>query len=211
MTVQTTLDRLKTYFEDMYQAHGSDPIGVGWNSHEAQTIRFEQLLKLVQDPSESFTIIDYGCGYGALAQYLMERNYTFTYAGYDMSPSSVQAAQELYKDVPSCTFTDDPADLQPADYVVGSGLFGIRLDSTQEEWDAHVLETISILWSLSKKGMAFNSLTSYSDPEKMRPELYYPDPCILFDHCKRNFSRWVSLLHDYGLYDFTILVRQDTH
>ena len=52
-------------------------------------------------------------------------------------------------------------------------------------------------------------LTSYSDPDRMRPDLYYGDPCRLFDHCKRRYSRHVALLHDYGLYEFTILVRLD--
>ncbi|MBC7939785.1 MAG: class I SAM-dependent methyltransferase, partial [Chitinophagaceae bacterium] len=38
---------------------------------------------------------------------------------------------------------------------------------------------------------------------------YYPDPLDLFDVCKRRFSRNVALLHDYGLYAFTILVRKE--
>ena len=41
----------------------------------------------------------------------------------------------------------------------------------------------------------------------MRPDLFYADPCWLFDQCKRRHSRDVALLHDYGLYEFTILVR----
>jgi hypothetical protein len=43
----------------------------------------------------------------------------------------------------------------------------------------------------------------------MRPDLYYGDPCALFDHCKRRYARNVAVLHDYGLYEFTILVRKD--
>ena len=35
------------------------------------------------------------------------------------------------------------------------------------------------------------------------------DPAFFFDWCKRNFSRHVSLLHDYGLYEFTLLTRKD--
>ena len=38
--------------------------------------------------------------------------------------------------------------------------------------------------------------------------LYYADPCALFDYCKRNFSRNVALLHDYKIYDFTLIVRK---
>lgn len=54
-------------------------------------------------------------------------------------------------------------------------------------------------------------LTKYSDADRMaeRPDLFFGDPLFFFDFCKRNFSRNVALLHDYGLYDFTILVRKD--
>jgi hypothetical protein len=58
-------------------------------------------------------------------------------------------------------------------------------------------------------GFAFNCLTAYSDAHKMQSYLYYADPCRLFDLCKRRYSRNVALLHDYGLYEFTILVRKE--
>jgi len=39
--------------------------------------------------------------------------------------------------------------------------------------------------------------------------LYYGDPFLFFDYCKRNISRYVSLLHDYPLYEWTIIVRKE--
>jgi hypothetical protein len=42
----------------------------------------------------------------------------------------------------------------------------------------------------------------------MRSDLHYADPGRLFDYCKRRFARNVALLHDYGLYEFTLLVRK---
>jgi hypothetical protein len=83
----------------------------------------------------------------------------------------------------------------------------LRLTTKDENWRAYILETIKNFADLSTKGFAFNMLTLYSDAEKMRPDLYYGDPTFFFDHCKRNYSRNVALLHDYELYDFTILVR----
>ncbi len=61
---------------------------------------------------------------------------------------------------------------------------------------------------LSARGFSVNFLTKYSDADHMRPHLYYADPCYLFDYCKRNFSRNVALLHDYEVYDFTLIVRK---
>jgi hypothetical protein len=62
---------------------------------------------------------------------------------------------------------------------------------------------------LSRRGFAFNALTSYSDRDKQRDDLYYADPLHWFDHCKKHYSRYVSLLHDYPLFEFTILVTHD--
>lgn len=59
------------------------------------------------------------------------------------------------------------------------------------------------------QGFSFNCLTSYSDKEKMRPDLYYADPSKIFDLCKRRYSRNVAVLHDYGLYEFTVIVRKN--
>ena len=42
----------------------------------------------------------------------------------------------------------------------------------------------------------------------MRDYLYYAAPCMLFDTCKRRYSLNVALQNDYGLYEFTILVRK---
>jgi hypothetical protein len=50
-------------------------------------------------------------------------------------------------------------------------------------------------------------LTRYADPQLMRKDLYYADPGRYFRLCKERYSRNVALLHDYDLYEFTILVR----
>ena len=95
----------------------------------------------------------------------------------------------------------------PADYSVASGQFNVRLQHSADAWHAYVVDTLDLLHECSRLGFAFNCLTSYSDPERMRADLHYADPCALFDLCKRRYSRKVALLHDYELYEFTMLVR----
>ena len=84
----------------------------------------------------------------------------------------------------------------------------MKLDADFDTWTEIVIEGLNQMNSRAVKGIAFNMLTSYSDADRMRPDLYYGDPCFFFDYCKRNFSKNVALLHDYNLYDFTILVRK---
>jgi SAM-dependent methyltransferase len=207
-SVDNTLNSLKNFFSEQIQQYGANAKGVDWKSQEAQYLRFDQLLKLHTDLKVPFSILDYGSGYGALIQYLIERGYQFTYTGYDMNEAAIEEGSKLFAGMNNVTLTTDEANLRPADYCIGSGLFNMKLETPQDEWEAYMLRTIERLWMLSSKGMAFNSLTKYSDADKMRADLYYADPCWLFDYCKTKLSKQVALLHDYGIHDFTMLVRR---
>jgi SAM-dependent methyltransferase len=202
------LDAVQRYYSEKISEHGPTARGVDWNDQASQELRFEQLLK-VCDFDLPFTINDYGCGYGALARYLEDRGCDFQYTGFDISEKMVQQARDLLRSSERCRFVASADELQRADYTVASGIFNVRLDAQDEDWKRHVFATLGRLDALSARGFSFNMLTSYSDPERMRPDLYYADPRVIFDHCKRSFSRWVALLHDYGLYEFTILVRKE--
>lgn len=203
------LDAVRRYYSEKIVEHGPTAKGVDWNDQASQELRFDQLLKLC-DTATPFSINDYGCGYGALARYLAQRGDVFRYTGFDISEEMIARARDLLRAAENCRFVGSESELEPADYTVASGIFNVRLDAADEAWEEHVLETLGRIDALSLRGFAFNMLTSYSDPERMRSDLYYADPRAIFDHCKRTFSRWVALLHDYGLYEFTVLVRKET-
>ena len=135
----------------------------------------------------------------------------YRYNGYDALDEMITRAKKEFPECPSLGFMKitDYGQMEVCDYAVASGIFNVRDGVADDEWQAYILATIHAMSHCSKKGFAFNALTKYSDPERMRPELFYSDPLLLFDYCKNNFSKSVALLHDYGIYDFTILVRKD--
>ena len=207
MRQEINIDEIKSFFGETLDTYGATPLGANWNSETSQEVRFEQLVKIC-DRTRPFSMIDYGCGYGALINFLTVRGYTVTYTGYDLLKSMVEKAQVLFKDRANCGFTTHFEELKTSDYVVSSGIFNIRFQYTQDIWTEYVLETLHKMNDLSNKGFSFNMLTKYSDADHMRPHLYYADPGFLFDYCKTHFARNIALLHDYDLYDFTILVKK---
>ncbi len=201
-------DETIQYFQNRLNEHGATPRGVDWNSETAQEVRFAQLAK-VCNARQPFSLLDYGSGYGALANYLRKMGYPLArYMGYDILPDMVTEARKQHSDHPERTFTADLSELHPMDYVIASGIFNIKLDASIESWRQYVIGVLNKIDGLAEKGFSFNMLTIYSDVDHMRPNLYYADPCFFFDYCKRHFSRNVALLHDYEVYDFTILVRK---
>jgi SAM-dependent methyltransferase len=195
------------YYSGKVAAHGATPRGVDWNGAESQTLRFEQLCRII-GAREAFSVNDLGCGYGALFDFLAARHKTFSYLGIDVSADMVESGRQRLSAAPGARFIQASEPDRTADYGIASGIFNVRLECPDATWAAHVYATLDVLDRTSKAGFAFNCLTSYSDADKMRDYLYYPDPCALFDHCKRRYARDVALLHDYGLYEFTILVRK---
>jgi SAM-dependent methyltransferase len=208
MSKNPDLNDVRAYFGKALQNHGATAQGADWNSIASQELRFCQLIKVIEDKTD-FTILDYGCGYGALSDYLLHQSYSFRhFVGYDILEPMVAEAKIQHPQDKKYFFTSAIEQVPNVDYAVASGVFNARLNAGYEEWTSYVLESLNKLDSLTSKGFSVNFLTKYSDAEKMQDRLYYADPCFLFDHCKRHYSRNVALLHDYGLYDFTIIVRK---
>ena len=201
-------ERVADYYSEKIRKFGETAQGVDWNSAESQKLRFEQLLKIVPPSATRYSILDYGCGYGALIDSLADRGMPFQYIGYDVSEEMILRARRLHER-DDCTFSNDPEELGAVAYAVASGVFNVKLEIPVADWREYVVGALEDLHRLSTKGFAFNALTSYSDTERMRDDLFYADPAQLFDYCKRTFSGQVALLHDYGLYEFTILVRKN--
>jgi len=201
------MEQVKSYFGKRIEQHGASPHGADWNGTESQNTRFDQLLKIVE--TASFSILDYGCGYGALADYVDQKGFHADYYGFDILESAIAIARQSQKDKPARTFFTEEEKLPVCDYVVASGVFNVRGEQSFETWTEYVINSFHRFNDLSRRGFASNFLTKYSDSDRMRTDLYYADPLYLFDYCKRYFSKNVALLHDYRIYDFTILVRKD--
>jgi SAM-dependent methyltransferase len=205
-TLAKIIQDTKHYYDAKLAEHDATPAGVDWNGVESQELRFKTITQLC-DTSVPFTLNDLGCGYGALYEYLSRQALQFHYRGLDISEAMIIKALEKFKGRKNCVFTSK-AGLDSADYTVASGIFNVKQDCEDAAWLTYILSTLDAMDQASKIGFSFNCLTSYSDAEYMRDFLYYADPCFLFDYCKKRYSRNVALLHDYNLYEFTLIVRK---
>lgn len=205
---EETFSDVKQYFVGKVAEHGVTAKGLDWKNEAAQQIFLEPVTRILPQ-SGAFSVLDYGCGFGVLYDALTEQKRDFTYTGYDVAEVTVDAAKAQHASAANAVWTSDGAVLTPADYLISSGIFNVRLQHTDEEWKAFILETLHSFDRLAVKGFAFNMLTSYSDKEFMKDYLYYSEPMFFFDYCKRHFSKYVALLHDYPAFAFTILVRKD--
>lgn len=194
------------YYTGKVKQFGNDSRGVDWNTKESQYLRFEKLAELIKSV-EIFSVLDFGCGTGELVNFLDQKKMSFNYLGFDISEEMLRIANENHKKDNVIFSSEDPKGSW--DYVVGSGIFNVKMNFSENDWKQYIHHTLEKFNNISTKGFAFNALSLYSDADKRRSDLFYADPLYYFDFCKKNYSRYVTLLHDYPLYEFTLLVRKD--
>jgi SAM-dependent methyltransferase len=206
------LKKIKKNAADHYSKkineHGPSFQGVDWGSSLGQIIRFQQLTKMLPF-TPATTLIDFGCGYGALAEYLHDAGFQGEYQGYDISAAMIEQAERLHGDRPRTTFTTTIETLVPCDFALASGVFNVKMDTSEDDWLSYIFCTMDQVRDLSRKGFVFNLLSNKTAEIMCESDLYYADPDFMREYCRQRFNADVLLWDDYPLNDFTVFVRLD--
>jgi len=202
------LKDISKVFNHRVRTFGGSPAGVLWKNSEGQQLRFEVLVGILDDlpPSAALTINDFGCGYGAMYDFLRDLPAMdqMTYCGYDISEEMVHTAWQRNNDR-RATFSEASKVDTPADFTFVSGTFNLNLDVDDGPWNTYVKSTLDQLWTMSNKGLAFNMLDIKRADQDVG--LYYADAEEFMGFC-RTLSPNVTLIDDYPLEEWTIFIRR---
>ena len=201
------LSKVAAYYASKLELHGATPQGVDWNGQTSHELRHQQFLRLL-DGAQDASVLDLGCGYGDFLRFLRAQGHRGKFIGYDVAPSMIEEARALHGEAADQQWRIGAHPDDVADFAVASGIFNVKGEVPDTSWTPYVLQTIDVLARAGRHGFAFNLLSLSSDPERRRPNLYYADPAGMLAHCLSRYGRSVALLQDYGLYEFTIVVRQ---
>ncbi|MBR0899859.1 class I SAM-dependent methyltransferase [Bradyrhizobium tropiciagri] len=200
--------KVRDYYSGTLERHGPTPLGVDWPNVLSQHLRFVQLLKLC-DFARPFSLNDFGCGYGALLEFLATRHgdAEVTYRGIDISPAMIAAARARWAGNTRATFTEGSQCGAVADYSLASGIFNVRLGHPVAAWEEYVGAILADLAASSRIGFAVNFMLPRDDA-RTEAGLYRTAPERWIGFCKR-LGR-VEVVTDYGMREFTLLVRRTT-
>lgn len=191
---QLTLHRYRRLLE----VHGQSYKALNWGSREGQYLRFKILAEIGQ--LEGKSILDVGCGLGDFAEWLAQNNIRTDYTGLDITPGLLALARKNY---PRLKFVEgsilDEALLigRQFDFVFASGIFY----SYKTGGEAWLRMAVARMWGLCNEGVAFNSLSAWTDCYDI--DEYYADPSAIVAYC-RTLTPWLTMRHDYHPRDFTV-------
>lgn len=200
------LDKVSAYYSSKLAAFGPTPQGVDWNGAVSHELRHRQFLRLIAGEREA-TILDLGCGFGDFLRFLRTEGHQGKFIGYDVAPGMIAEAMRLHTKTANCQWHVGAEPKETADFAIASGILNVKGDVPTETWAAYIRGIIDVLARSGRRGFAFNVLSLSSDPERRHDNLYYADPSEMLSYCLRRYGRSVALLQDYGLYEFTVIVR----
>ncbi len=192
------------HYETCLRAHGVGARAVDWKSTEDAGRRYDVMLGVIRDKTSSATLLDFGCGLGALRQHMATAGFgAVHYTGLEISTEFAAAAQArnpgagiLCMDVLA-----DGAVLPAFDYIVMNGVFTRRHDLSIEAMHGYMQRLLAVVYASCRVGLAFNVMSKAVDWES--EPLFHPDPGRLLTYISRDLTRHFVLRNDYGLHETT--------
>lgn len=196
---------------------GYDATALFWQNRQVQQCRFEVLWQLISQHrvfqsslTHPLTILDVGCGFADLAEFLSSKCTHIEYIGIDLSPDMIFAAQcqhpklrllqgELFDfDWPNAHF----------DFVMCSGALNEVVDPA-ETAGRYARSVIERMVALARYGVSFNLLNRHHQWTASRPDLqsFYPQEMRAF--CQSLVPN-ITLRDDYLENDFSLYLEVST-
>lgn len=198
--LQSDTSRLLTYYKQALAEYGDhDARSVHWSSEENQKVRFLILSQIANLNNTS--VLDVGSGLGDLYTFLLSLHIHTKYTGIDIVPDFIARAKEQS---PSLNFEckDIFAVDTQYDYVLASGAMSFKVKDNQ----AYYFSMIKKMYSLAKKGLAFNMLNYESHINDETYASYKPEEVAEF--CK-TFCPNVQIIIGYLPQDFTLYLYKE--
>ena len=145
------------WYEEKVRRYGFDHRGLGFRNRSSQEKRFEALLAL--GDFDGKRLLDAGCGFADLLEFLMQRGIRPIYTGIDVCEPMIRRCRERFPgDIGHFVHADvlEYAPEEPFDYVVASGLFGLDSEGARDR----IVPTVEKLFSWARVGMAANFLST---------------------------------------------------
>ena len=150
-------------------------------------------------------ILDVGCGFGHMLDYLRAWDISARYTGIDIFPPFIEIAKQRH---PGADFRVlNILDQHPEerwDWVFLVGAFNVAPEKIN--WWSYIQKMLQRMFDLCTQGIAIDFLSSYVDFQKEKAFHAHPEKVFSF---AKTLTKRVSLRHDYMAYEFTVYLYKD--
>lgn len=196
-----TTEEIKRFYQEKFEKYGDNSKSLLWADRGASHQRFRQFWAEIDFNNKK--VLDVGCGFGELGNFLIKRYKNVNYLGVDIVPEFITLGKKKYPklDLRVADYLGDKIDGNH-DVVIASGILNSNIDDNM----GFRKTAIKKLFSLTKNILAFNMLGLYPQPEnKDDSNVWYANSLEILKYCL-SLTRRVILRAHYNPKDFTIIM-----
>lgn len=206
-----TRESQERIYKELYEKHKGTSMAVSSESWAHKALRFTQLVEMFKH-EDFIEVHDVGMGLSAFYEFL-KNNFPekqIKYSGTEILKEYVTESKKVF---PECKFYHrdlaEKAGEEKCDYLILSGVFHQRRDSTIPEWERFAQNILRNSFSMCKKGIAFNMISPFVD--FYQTEVYYCNLSKLINFINDDLSRFFEIRHNYALFEFTVFVYREEY
>lgn len=199
------LQIIQKYYENNMLNGDAEYKILGWESEEAQRLRFDMLLNGTE--LEGKRLLDVGCGTGNLLEYINSKGINVKYTGVDILEPMIKIATGkklkgnfYHADI----FKDNIFKGKSFDIIYSSGIFNLNLGNNR----TFLHDAIGLFLGLASEAVVFNLLHVASPDREDKYFYFHPDEIkeILADYS--DAIKEVEIIEAYLKNDFTVICRK---
>jgi SAM-dependent methyltransferase len=191
---------IASYYDARVQQFGYGHEACDYGRTESQQSKFRVLSEVL--PLTGCSLLDVGCGFADFAEFVEARGAPTRYVGIDLSAGMIRGARARRPDLQLLHGNILETEVDRADVVVANGVFYLL----GTEAPMLMRQIIERMFSIARRAVAFNSLSSWS-PDRQENE-FHADPLATLRYCRELAPR-IVLRHDYHPRDFTIYLYKE--
>jgi SAM-dependent methyltransferase len=198
---------LQEHYRQTFLAHGPTSKGVDWGDKEwAAILRQHKMLEIIREPiKDRVSLLDVGCGYGALVDLIERLELPIDYTGIDIVGEMIASARAVHPD--SCFINGDIMEhsFGTFDYVVCNGILTQKLNASTLTMNNYAQQLVRKAFSLCRRGIAFNQMSTFVNFQK--ENLYYRNPAEMLAWCMSEITPHARIDCAYELwYEYTVFL-----
>lgn len=189
-------------YEQRLREFGPVQKSLGWLKGR-QRFRFYYLMN-IERFGKNDSVLDIGCAYGDLKDFLLKEGWNGKYCGVDIVPSLIEIAKDKYQGIDArvVDILTEKFD-EKFDWVMSSGALTSK---TEDDTYVYFSQMIGKMFEICKKGVAVNFCSPYV--EFQSDVNFHPEIPKLLAIVTSHTKRFV-LRHDYMPYEFTLYMYKD--
>jgi len=214
--LEIDLESIRNRYQDAFEKHGDSVKSLLWSNEEKGLLRYQSLTRFIPQTT-SFSLLDYGCGFGGLETHLSKKFLQYQYCGVDiveefilannmklanrtMSPDIIIEYEQI---------KDHNQINKHYDYIAIAGVFNIFFDKSfsNKHQVEYVLSVLEKLWASTNIALSVNLMSDLVDYKL--DDVFYSNPTEMYRLIAKKFSRRCVLDFSYLPFEYTITCYKD--